>query len=77
MKKYIFTLVLFFLIHTPLQAGDFVKLPKDVASGNKYFKSLSKKYKKHGMQVVNKKDGYPVRAGKTKEKVVGNLPPLK
>ena len=62
-KKFISALVLFFLINTPLQAGNFVNLPKDVASGNKYFKSLSKKYKKHGMQVVNKKDGHPVRAG--------------
>ena len=40
-----------------------VNLPKDVASGNKYFKSLSKKFKEHGMQVVDKKDGHPVRAG--------------
>ena len=62
-KKFISTLILFFLIYTPLQAGNFVNLPKDVASGNKYFKSLSKKYKKHGMQVVDKKDGHPVRAG--------------
>ena len=62
-KKFISTLVLFFLIHTPLQAGDFVKLPKDVVSGNKFKKSLSRQYKKHGMQVVDKKDGYPVRAG--------------
>ena len=62
-KKFIFTLVLFFLIHTPLQAGNFVNLPKDVVSGNKFKKSLSKKYKKHGMQVVKKKDGHPVRAG--------------
>ena len=38
-------------------------LPKDVASGNKYFKSLEKDFKKHGVQIVNKKDGHPVRAG--------------
>ena len=62
-KKFISTLVLFFLIHNPLQAGNFVNLPKDVVSGNKFKKSLSKKYKKHGMQVVKKKDGHPVRAG--------------
>ena len=40
-----------------------VKLPKDVASGNKYFKSMTTNYKEYGMQVVNKNDGHPVRAG--------------
>ena len=40
-----------------------LSLPKDVASGNTYKKSLDKKYKKYGMQVVDKKDGHPVRAG--------------
>jgi len=44
-------------------AGNIVKLPKDVAFGNSYFKSLSRNYKKYGMQVVDKKDGHPVRAG--------------
>ena len=39
------------------------QLPKDVASGNSYFKSLTTNYKEYGMQVVNKKDGHPVRAG--------------
>ena len=66
-KKFISLLVLFFLIHIPLQAGNFVKLPKDVASGNK------KKEKDVPTQVVYFDE---VRAGKTKEKVVGNLPPL-
>jgi hypothetical protein len=49
-KSFISTLVLFFLIHAPLQAGNFVNLPKDVASGNKYKKSLDRKYKKYGME---------------------------
>ena len=40
-----------------------LSLPKDVASGNTYKKSLEGKYKKYGMQVVNKEDGHPVRAG--------------
>ena len=40
-----------------------LSLPKDVASGNTYKKSLEGKYKKYGMQVVHKKDGHPVRAG--------------
>ena len=42
-----------------------VKLPKDTASGyNQLSKSLTgKNFKDYGMQVVNKKDGHPVRAG--------------
>ena len=60
MKKLLGILVLGLLLSSNANA---VNLPKDVASGNKYFKSLSKKYKKYGMQVVNKKDGHPVRAG--------------
>ena len=40
------------------------RLPKDVASGDKYQLSLEKDFKKHGVQVVHKKDGHPVRAGK-------------
>ena len=40
-----------------------LSLPKDVASGNTYKKSLEGKYKKYGMQVVNKEDGHPVRSG--------------
>ena len=39
-------------------------LPKDVVSGSKFKKSLTGNYyKKYGMQVVNKSDGHPVRAG--------------
>ena len=46
-------------------AETIVKLPKDTASGyKKIIKSLTGKYfKDHGMQVVNKKDGHPVRIG--------------
>ena len=46
-------------------AETIVKLPKDTASGyKKLFKSLTGKYyKDHGIQIVNKKDGHPVRAG--------------
>ena len=41
-----------------------VSLPKDVASGSKFKKSLTGSYyKKYGMQVVDKKDGHPVSAG--------------
>ena len=41
-----------------------VSLPKDVASGSKFKKSLTGSYyKKYGMQVVNKLDGHPVRSG--------------
>ena len=40
-----------------------VKLPKDVGSGSKFYKSLTGKYyKDYGVQVVNKKDGHPVRS---------------
>ena len=40
------------------------KLPKDVVSGNKYYRIPDgSAFKKHGIQVVDKKDGYPVRAG--------------
>jgi len=46
-------------------AETIVKLPKDTASGyKKLFKSLTGKYyKDYGIQIVNKKDGHPVRAG--------------
>ena len=63
MKKFLGILFISLLFCGDGFAGKFVNLPKDVASGNKYKKSLDKKYKKYGMQVVNKKDGHPVRAG--------------
>jgi len=40
-----------------------IRLPKDVGSGNTYTKSLQKGFKKYGYEIVNKKDGHPVRAG--------------
>jgi hypothetical protein len=66
MKKLLGIVVLdLILIKPAIGRADYVNLSKDVASGNKYFKSLTEKgYKKYGMQVVNKKDGHPVRAGK-------------
>ena len=63
MKKLLGILVLGLLFCSDGFAGNIVKLPKDVAFGNSYFKSLSRNYKKYGMQVVDKKDGHPVRAG--------------
>ena len=63
MRKAIGIIVLGLLFCSDGFAGNIVKLPKDVAFGNSYFKSLSRNYKKYGMQVVDKKDGHPVRAG--------------
>ena len=57
MKKFLGILFISLLVCSNGFAGNIVNLPKDVASGNKYKKSLDKKYKKYGMQVVNKKDG--------------------
>ena len=54
MKKLLGILVLGLLFCSDGFAGKTVNLPKDVASGNKYKKSLEGKYKKYGMQVVNK-----------------------
>ena len=56
----------FFCITTIVNADNHkVKLPRDVVSGSKFNKSLTGSYyKKYGMQVVDKKDGHPVRAGK-------------
>ena len=39
-------------------------LPKDVGSGNSYTKSLEGGFKKYGVKIVKKEDGFPVRAGK-------------
>ncbi len=38
-------------------------LPKDVGSGNSYTKSLGSGFKKHGVKIVKKQDGFPVREG--------------
>ena len=64
MKKLLGILVLGLLWCNVGSAG-VVKLPKDTASGyKKLYKSLTGKYyKDHGVQVVDKKDGHPVRAG--------------
>ena len=66
MKKAIAIIVLGLFWCNAGFAETIVKLPKDTASGyKKLFKSLTGKYyKKHGMQVVDKKDSHPVRAGK-------------
>ena len=63
MKKFLAIVLLGLLFCSNGFTGDIVKLSKDVAFGNSYFKSLSGNYKKYGMQVVDKKDGHPVRAG--------------
>ena len=65
MKKLLGIVVLSLLWCNNVFADYHFRLPKDVASGGgKYNKSLEKDFKKHGVQVVNKKDGHPVRAGK-------------
>ena len=66
MKKLLGIVVLGLLFTSSVFAkkAEYPKLPKDVAWGDKYFKSLvSKDYKDYGMQVVDKKDGHPVRLG--------------
>ena len=65
MKKLLWTMFLVFLWFNVGFTETIVKLPKDTSSGfKKLYKSLTGNYyKKHGMQVVNKKDGYPVRGG--------------
>ncbi|HIF62058.1 MAG TPA: hypothetical protein EYQ38_03790 [Candidatus Pelagibacter sp.] len=64
MKKLLGILVIGFLWFNYSFAETIVKLPKDTSSGfKKLYKSLTGKYyKNHGMQVVDKKDGHPVRA---------------
>ena len=64
MKKLLGILVLSLILIKPVFAGKKLKLPEDVVSGTKYHKSLTGKYyQEYGMQVVDKKDGHPVRAG--------------
>jgi len=66
MKKLLGIVVLGLLLCNVGLAKTLVKLPKDTSSGfKKVHKSLTGKYyKDYGMQVVDKKDGHPVRAGK-------------
>ena len=57
-------IVYFIFFNSLALAFDNITLPKDVVIGNNYSKSLiGDDYKEYGMQVVNKNDGYPVRAG--------------
>ena len=64
MKKFLGILFLSLLFCSNGFAGKEVNLPKDVVSGSKFKKSLTGSYyKKYGMQVVDKKDGHPVRMG--------------
>ena len=65
MKKLLGIIVLVLLWCSVGVAETIVRFPKDVASGyKKITKSLTGKYyKDYGMQVVNKKDGHPVRSG--------------
>ncbi len=65
MKKLLGIVVLGLLLCNVGLAKILVKLPKDTSSGfKKVHKSLTGKYyKDYGMQVVDKKDGHPVRAG--------------
>ena len=64
MKKILGLFVLCLLFTNVCFAKQFVKLPKDVGSGSKFYKSLTGKYyKKYGFQIVTKQDGHPVRAG--------------
>ncbi len=66
MKKILAIIVLSLLWSSNVFAETTVKLPKDAASGFKILtKSLTGKYyKDYGMQVVDEKDGHPVRSGK-------------
>ena len=64
MKKLLGLFVVCLLFVNVCYAEKSAKLPKDVVSGSKFHKSLTGKYyKKYGFQIVNKEDGYPVRAG--------------
>ena len=64
MKKLLGLFVVCLLFANVCYAEKSAKLPKDVVSGSKFHKSLTGKYyKKYGFQIVNKEDGYPVRAG--------------
>jgi len=66
MKKFLTIIILSLFWSSNVFAETTVKLPKDAASGFKILtKSLTGKYyKDYGMQVVDEKDGHPVRSGK-------------
>ncbi len=65
MKKISGIVVLGLLCFNVGFAETIVRLPKDTASGYKIRTKLltGKYYKDYGMQIVNKKDGHPVRSG--------------
>ena len=65
MKKLLGILVLGLLWCSVGFTFNLLSLPKDVVSGSKFFKinNTYGTFKKYGMQVVDKKDGHPVRAG--------------
>ena len=64
MKKILGIMILGLLFSNVSYAKNFVKLPKDVSSGSKFYKSLTGKYyKNYGFQIVNENDGHPVRSG--------------
>ena len=54
MKKLLAILALSLILIKPTVGADYINLPKDVASGNKYFKSLIKDFKKNGGQGRNR-----------------------
>ena len=66
MKKLtLYTFLVLMFCNVSFAEKSILKLSKDVVSGNKFYKSLNNygTFKKYGMQVVDKKDGHPVRAG--------------
>ena len=63
MKKILGYLIFSLFLCNNLNANPF-SLPKDVGSGNSYTKSLGSGFKKYGVKIVKKEDGFPVRAGK-------------
>ncbi len=62
MKIFLGLFFLVILFSNNLNAKSF-NLPKDVGSGNTYTKSLEGGFKKYGVKIVKKDDGFPVRAG--------------
>mgnify|MGYP001219003444 CR=1 FL=1 len=62
MKKILSLLIFSFFC---FNNGLAINLPKDVSSGNNFFKSMDSfgKFKDYGAKIVNKSDGYPVRSG--------------
>lgn len=59
----IFYSVIIYLFLNLSSYADYFKLPKDISSGDNFKKSLPSGFKKHGVKIVDKKDGFPVRSG--------------